>query len=53
MTLAVISPTIIGVMSRPELVTLTPSTPWKIRGTKMMAPNIPNELSTPTAVPTV
>ena len=50
MTLAVISPTIIGVMSRPELVTLTPSTPWKIRGTKMIVPNIPKAVRNPTSM---
>ena len=51
--LAPIRPIIIGVIRVPELVALTPSTPWKTRGVKMMAPNMPKPESMPTITETV
>ncbi len=50
--LAVMRPIIIGVTRRPELVTLTPSTPWKSSETKMIVPNIPKAVMKPTIMET-
>jgi len=50
--LATIRPSIIGVSSKPELVTLAPSTPWSSSGTKMIIPNIPRAAKKPTTIET-
>ncbi|OLD90510.1 MAG: hypothetical protein AUG96_01985 [Chloroflexi bacterium 13_1_20CM_4_66_15] len=51
-TLETIKPNIMGVSSNPELVTLTPSTPWVSSGTKMIIPNIPRAAKKPTTIDT-